>query len=134
MLSSVHQPAVHVGTEEDQVGTLGLQPGLLPESTSLVSAYLPPKAKCAMSWLIGEWQFGHPAPSVHRSDGVWDTLDAVQNGTPRHFGLPHDTWDGLTPAEVNRIVPLVSAATKQPQHLNRPGRLLMRKAQLSMPL
>lgn len=48
-----------------------------------------------------------------RSDGVWDTLDAVQNGTPRHFGLPHDTWEGLTPAEFNRIVPLVSDVTKE---------------------
>jgi hypothetical protein len=50
----------------------------------------------------------HPPWMNDRSDGVWDTLDAVQNGTPRHFGLPHDTWEGLTPAEVNRIVPLVS--------------------------
>jgi hypothetical protein len=49
-----------------------------------------------------------------RSDGVWDTLDAVQNGTPRHFGLPHDTWEGLNPAEVKRIVPLVSSITQQP--------------------
>lgn len=42
-----------------------------------------------------------------RSDGVWDTLDAVQNGTPRQFSLNHDSWAKLNEREVQRIVPLV---------------------------
>ena len=41
---------------------------------------------------------------LHR---VWDTLDAVQNGTPQQFGLPYLTWDELTAREVKRIVRLV---------------------------
>ena len=43
---------------------------------------------------------------------MWDTLDAVQNGTPQHFGMPHETWDQLAPAEIRRTVPLVSRLSK----------------------
>ena len=41
------------------------------------------------------------------SDGLWDTLDAVQNGRPRQFGLHFDKWDDLGMRDTQRIVKLV---------------------------
>lgn len=41
------------------------------------------------------------------SDGLWDTLDAVQNGRPRQFALPFDRWDDLGMRDTQRIVKLV---------------------------
>lgn len=41
------------------------------------------------------------------TDGIWDTIDPVQSGTPRDVDLPYDSWQSVPAADLLRIAHIV---------------------------
>lgn len=49
------------------------------------------------------------------TDGVWDTIDPVQAGTPAQLKLPYPTWEQVPPAKALEIAHVVSPTCLPPQ-------------------